>query len=125
MHSESLIVKKAIEQINPEGFILKNDINALSLQTACLSIIQGQKFYSATISKVHNDTTLKKLNFDTLDCQIMELIAKKTKTNNMPKHLNLSLSAIEKRIAAIKNKILKDKDSDKEIMVQAEKLGLI
>ncbi len=43
----------------------------------------------------------------------------------MPHQLDLSLSAIEKRKASIKNKILKDKGSDKEIIEEAEKLGLI
>lgn len=125
MHSEPMLIHNAINKINPEGFIVKNDINAHSLQTAYLSIMQGQKFYSATISKVHNENTLKKLNFDAIDCQILELISKKIKTKDMPKHLNLSLSAIEKRKAAIRNRLLKDKGSDKEIIAQAKKIGLI
>jgi hypothetical protein len=120
-----MLIHNAINKINPEGFILKNDINVLSLQTAYLSIIQGQKFYSATISKVHNDNTLKKLNIDAIDCQILELISKKIKTKDMPHYLDLSLSAIEKRKAAIKNKLLKDKGSDKELIEHAIKIGLL
>lgn len=125
MHSEPLLIHNAIKKINPEGFILKNDINAQSLLSAYLSIMQGQKFYSATISKVLIQTIIKKLNIDAIDCQILELISKKTKTKDMPKQLNLSLSAIEKRKASIKTKILKDKGSDKEIIEQAKKMKLI
>jgi DNA-binding NarL/FixJ family response regulator len=125
MHSEPVLIHNAIKKINPEGFILKNDINAHSLLSAYLSIMQGQKFYSATISKVHNENTLKKLNFDAIDCQILELISKKIKTKDMTEHLNLLLSAIEKRKAAIKNNVLKDKGSDKEIIEQAKKIGLL
>jgi hypothetical protein len=43
----------------------------------------------------------------------------------MLEHLNLSLSAIEKRKATIKNKLLKDKEADIQIIEQAEKRGLI
>jgi len=125
MHSETLLIHNAIKKINPEGFILKNDINANSLVTAYLSIMQGQKFYSSTISKVLSQAILKKLNFDAIDCQILELISKKIKTKDMPEHLDLSLSAVEKRKAAIKNKLLKDTGSNKEIIEEAEKLGLI
>jgi DNA-binding NarL/FixJ family response regulator len=125
MHCEPVLVNNVIQKINPEGFILKNDINAHFLLTAYLSIMQGQKFYSVTISKVHNEKTIKKLNFDALDCQILELISKKIKTKDMTEHLNLSLSAIEKRKASIKNKLLKDKGSDKEIIEQAKKILLI
>ena len=125
MHSEPVLIQNAIKKINPEGFILKNDINAHSLLTAYLSIMQGQKFYSVTVSKVHDQNTLKKLNFDEIDCQILELISKKIKIKDMPKHLNLSLSAIEKRKAAIKTKILKDKSSNKKIVEEAKKIGLL
>jgi len=125
MHNETLLIHNAIKKINPEGFILKNDINANSLVTAYLSIMQGQKFYSSTISKVLSQAILKKLNFDAIDCQILELISKKIKTKDMPEHLDLSLSAVEKRKAAIKNKLLKDTGSNKEIIEEAEKLGLI
>ncbi|RTY83125.1 response regulator transcription factor [Flavobacterium sp. ZB4P23] len=125
MHSEPLLIHNAIKKINPEGFILKNDINALSLVTAYLSIMQGHKFYSATITKVLSQAILKKLNFDAIDCQILELISRGIKTKDMTKHLNLSLSAIEKRKAAIKNKLLKDKRSDKELIEHAIKIGLL
>jgi DNA-binding NarL/FixJ family response regulator len=125
MHSEPMLIHNAINKINPEGFIVKNDINAHSLLTAYLSIMQGQKFYSATISKVLIQTIIKKLNIDAIDCQILELISKKIKTKDMPKHLNLSLSAIEKRKASIKTKILKNKGSDKEIIEEAKKMKLI
>ena len=125
MHSEPAIVTNAIHEVNPEGFILKNDIDATSFVTAYQSITLGATFYSNTISKVQNNNTIKKLNFDAIDLQILVLIDKKFKTKDMPEHLNLSLSAIEKRKATIKNKLLKDKGSDKELIKQAIKIGLI
>jgi DNA-binding NarL/FixJ family response regulator len=125
MHSESLIIKKAMEQINPDGFILKNDIDTKSLLTAYNSIIGGDTYYSPSICKIHNDNTLNALNFDTIDCQILEFISKKIKTKDMPEQLNISLSAIEKRKSTIKNKLLKDKGTDIEIIEEAKKLGLI
>lgn len=96
MHSETLLVQNAVEKINPEGFILKNDINAQSLVAAYRSIIQGQKYYSATISKVLSHSIIKKLNFDAIDCQILELISRGIKTKEMTDYLNLSLSAMRK-----------------------------
>jgi DNA-binding NarL/FixJ family response regulator len=125
MHSEPMLIHNAINKINPDGFIVKNDINAHSLLKAYLSIMQGQKFYSATISKVLIQTIIKKLNIDAIDCQILELISRGIKTKYMPHYLDLSLSAIEKRKASIKNKLLKDKGSDKELIEQAIKIGLL
>ncbi|PRZ19593.1 response regulator [Flavobacterium granuli] len=125
MHHEPVLVNKAIQKIKPEGFILKNDVNASSFIKAYQSVIIGNSFYSPTISKAQNNALVKKLNFDAIDCQILELISKNIKTKDMTQHIDLSLSAIEKRKAAIKNKLLKDKGSDKEIVVQAKKMGLL
>jgi DNA-binding NarL/FixJ family response regulator len=125
IQSEALLVKKVIEKIDPDGFIFKNDNDSHSLLTAYKSIIGGDTYYSPSICKIHNDNTLEKLNFDAIDCHILELISKKIKTKEMPEHFNLSLSAIDKTKATIKNKLLKDKGSDKEIIEEAKKIGLI
>ena len=125
MHSEPAIVTTAIHEINPEGFILKNDINATRLVTAYQSITAGATFYSNTISKVQNNAIINKLNFDAIDLQILLLLDKKIKTKDMTKHLDLSLSAIEKRKAYIKNTLLKEKGSAKELLIAAKKLRII
>ncbi|CAM2800420.1 MAG: response regulator transcription factor [Paludibacter sp.] len=124
MHSEPAIVTTAKHEVNPEGFILKSDIDATSFVTAYQSITLGATFYSDTISKTQNNTIIKKLNFDAIDLQILVLIDKKIKTKDMPNHIDLSLSAIEKRKACIKNTLLKEKSSNKELIVEAKKLRL-
>ncbi|SHG10453.1 DNA-binding response regulator, NarL/FixJ family, contains REC and HTH domains [Flavobacterium segetis] len=125
MHSEPAIVTTAIHEINPEGFILKNDINAASFVNAYQSIMLGSTFYSSTITKVQNDTIIKKLDFDAIDLQILLLLDKKIKTKDMPNHIDLSLSAIEKRKTNIKNQLLKDKGNDTAIVNTAKKLDII
>ncbi len=85
----------------------------------------GNTYYSPSIPKIYNENTIKNLNFDAGGCQLLQLISKKTKNKNMPHYLDLSLSAIEKRKATIKNKLLKDKGTDIEIIEEAEKLELI
>jgi DNA-binding NarL/FixJ family response regulator len=125
MHCEPLLVYKAIKKINPEGFIMKNDINAKSFMEAYRTIVYGNHYYSQTINKYQNESTLKKLHFDIIDCQILLLISRGIKTKAMTKHLDLSLSAIEKRKACIKNTLLKEKGSDRELLVEAKKMRLI
>ena len=125
MHSEPAIVTTAIHEVNPEGFILKNDIDATSFVNAYQSIMLGATFYNNTISKVQNNAIINKLNFDAIDLQILLLLDKKIKTKDMPNHINLSLSAIEKRKTNIKNQLLKDKGNDTAIVDTAKKLNLI
>jgi DNA-binding NarL/FixJ family response regulator len=125
MRCEPLLVYKAIKKINPEGFIVKNDINAKSFMEAYRTIINGNNYYSTTIHKYQNEIPLKKLHFDIIDCQILLLISREIKTKDMPNHIDLSLSAIEKRKVCIKNTLLKEKGSDKELIIEAKKMRLI
>ncbi len=124
MHSDPAIVTTAVHEVNPEGFILKNDIDATGFVTAYQSIMLGAIFYSNTITKVRNNTIIKKLNFDANDLQILLLLNKRIKTKDMPNYIDLSLSAIEKRKTNIKNQLLKDKGGDTAIVNAAKKLEL-
>lgn len=125
MHSESVIVNNAIQEINPEGFILKNDIDSNSFKEAYQVIMNGETFYTATIQKVRNEFLTEKLDLDAIDYQILVLLAQKVKTKDMPIYLNLSLSAIEKRKAHIKNVLLKDVGGSLEIVAAAKRIGLL
>ncbi|MBG6060681.1 DNA-binding NarL/FixJ family response regulator [Flavobacterium sp. CG_9.1] len=125
MHSEPAIITAALQEINPEGFILKNAINAASLVAAYQAIMMGATFYSSTITKVQKENAIKRLNLDAIDCQILTLLDKKIKMKDMPNHIDLSLSAIEKRKTNIKNRLLKDKGNDAAIVTAAKKLGLL
>lgn len=125
MHSESVIVNNAMLEINPEGFILKNDIDSNSFKEAYQVIMRGETFYTATIQKVRNEFLAEKLDFDAIDYQILGLLAQKVKTKDMPIQLNLSLSTIEKRKVHIKNVLLKEKGGSQEIVAAAKRIGLL
>lgn len=125
MHSETIPVQNAFQKINPEGFVLKNDLTANLFSTVFQSILAGNTFYSITIERVRNQIVLKELSFDDIDCQILDLISKGIKTKNMTTHLDVSLSCIEKRKAIIKNKLLKNKGNDKQVIIEAKNKGLI
>lgn len=71
MHSESVIVNNAIQEINPEGFVLKNDIDSNSFKEAYQVIMNGETFYTATIQKVRKEFLAEKLDLDAIDYQIL------------------------------------------------------
>jgi len=125
MHSEPVIVNNAIQEINPEGFVLKNDIDSNSFKEAYRVIMNGETFYTATIQKVRKEFLTEKLDLDAMDYQILALLAQKVKTKDIPMHLNLSLSAIEKRKLHIKNVLLMGTGGSKEIVASAKRIGLL
>ncbi|PIF30228.1 DNA-binding NarL/FixJ family response regulator [Flavobacterium sp. 9] len=125
MHSEPLTVDKIIKGINPEGFISKSDINFELFPIICKKILEGDIFRSNTIIESQRELFKRNINWDTHDNQILTLISQGVKTVNLPEYIPLSMSAIEKRKANIKDQLLLGKGSDKDLIEKAKKLGLL
>ncbi|RUT68367.1 DNA-binding response regulator [Flavobacterium cupreum] len=125
MHTESSIIDSIIKKINPEGFISKSDINFEIFPTICNKIIQGEKFYSAEIIKSQRELLKQNINWDEHDSQILVLLSQGIKNINLPNYIPLSMSAIEKRKASIKNQLLSTKGNDSELIAKAKKIGLL
>lgn len=125
MHSESLTVDKIIKKINPEGFFSKSDVNPESFPSICKKIIDGDIYQSQTIIESQRELFKKNINWDNHDNEILILISQGVKTINLPSYIPLSMSAIEKRKANIKDQLLKGKGSDKDLIGKAIKLGLL
>ncbi|MEN2403146.1 response regulator [Flavobacterium sp. MC2016-06] len=125
MHSEPLTVDKIIKGIQPEGFISKSDINFELFPVICKNIINGKIFRSNTIIESQRELFKKNINWDNHDNQILILISQGVKTVNLPDYIPLSMSAIEKRKANIKDQLLKGKGSDKDLIEKVKNLGLL
>jgi len=125
MHSEPLTVDKIIKEIKPEGFIAKSDINFELFPVICQKILNGEFFKSKTIKDSQRELFKKNINWDNHDSQILILLSEGVKTVNLPNYIPLSMSAIEKRKANIKDQILDTKGGDKDLIDKARKLGLL
>ena len=125
MHSEPLTVDKIITEIKPEGFISKNDINFELFPIICKKILEGDIFRSKTITESQRELFKKNINWDNYDKQILSLISQGVKTVNLPDYIPLSMSTIEKRKANIKDQLLKRKGSDKDLITESKKIGLL
>ncbi len=125
MHSEPLTVDKIIKGIKPEGFISKSDINFELFPIICKKILEGDIFRSNTIIESQRELFKRNINWDNHDSQILTLISQGVKTVNLPNYIPLSMSAIEKRKANIKDQLLEGKGSDKDLIGKAKKLGLL
>ncbi len=126
MKSEPLAINRIIRKIQPEGFFCKTDIMSESFSSICQNIIDGKvRYQSQTIKDSQRDLFKKNINWDNHDNEILLLISQGVKTINLPSFIPLSMSAIEKRKANIKDQLLKGKGSDKDLVNQAKKIGLL
>lgn len=125
MHTESFIVNRIIKGIAPDGFISKSEVNFESFPTICKKILQGQVIYSDEIVKSQKKLVLKNLDWDEYDSQILILLSQGVKTVNIPDHIPLSMSSVEKRKANIKSHLLLGKGGDTELINKARQLGYL
>jgi DNA-binding NarL/FixJ family response regulator len=125
MHSDPLTVNKVIKEINPEGFISKNDINFELFPVICKKIVEGEIFRSDTILTSQRELIKRNINWDNYDNEILLLISKGVKTVNIPDYIPLSMSTIEKRKANIKDQLLQGKGNDIDLIEKAKKMGLL
>ena len=125
MHSEPLWVNKIIDCTNPEGFISKNDINFRTFPNAYNTIAAGDRFYSPSIQEARKNLQVNNLSIDQYDSKILLLLSEGKKTVSLPEFIGLSLSAIEKRKAGLKQRLLFHGASDEDLIQTARNLGLI
>jgi DNA-binding NarL/FixJ family response regulator len=125
MHSEPITVDKIIKEINPEGFVSKSDINFELFPIICKKIMEGEIYRSPTIIESQREIQKSNINWDKHDSQILILISQGVKTVNLPDYIPLSMSAIEKRKANIKEQLLMGKGSDRDLISKAKKIGLL
>ncbi len=125
MHSEPLTIVNIVKKINPEGLISKNDIDYKNFPEVVKNILNGNHYFSKTILESQRELLKINVNWDIHDHKILILLAEGVKNIDLPKQIPLSMSAIEKRKAKIKEHLLLGNGNDKALIDYVKKIGLI
>ena len=124
-YTESFIIYQLLQNHAPNGLLIKSDVTAVEFLEAFDAILNGNFYYSKSVSK-QKQAVLDNTKFlDTYNRQIITLLAQGIKTKNIHELLHLSKSAVEKRKAIIKEYFGFDKATDEDIIREARKQGLI
>lgn len=124
-HVEAFTIYQISKKIVPEGLLVKSDFNPEELLRAFKIVSDGGIYYSHSAKAAITEVGKNQSALDSYDRRIISLLAKGIKTKNLPDHLNITLSAIDKRKAAIKEFFEIDKGNDEDIIREAKKRGLI
>jgi two-component system, NarL family, response regulator NreC len=124
-HAEAILLYNIIRDINPDGILVKSDFTADELMVAFDIIVNDEKYYSQTVKQIVKEVATHSHYLGSINRQIILLISQGINTKSMPAHLKLSLSAIEKRKAFIKEYFNIKKGTDEDIIRIAKKQGLI
>lgn len=124
-HADGFTLYNLVKAAEPNGVLVKSDFTPDELLRSVDVVLENTSYYSTTVSHSLRTVQAKSLYLDTYNRRIITLLAQGVKTKNMPLHLNLSISAIDKRKAQIKDVFGVPKGSDEDIIDQAKRNGLI
>jgi DNA-binding NarL/FixJ family response regulator len=122
-HTEVIIIYDILKKVNPNGLIIKNDINPDNLQLVVSEVMQGNKYQSPMVINCVNEIWKKELMVDDFNRQILFYLSLGFKVKELDGVVYLSASTIQKRIIQMKNTF--DVTDDTGLVKEAIKQGFI
>lgn len=125
MFNESFRIHNIIKTIDPEGFLIKSDLTSSELASAFQAVINNPPFYSGTVNSHIRKTITSDIVIDDKNRKILHLLSQGIKTKNLASHLDISLSAIEKRKKQLRDIFEVEDGQDETLLNQARKQGFV
>ncbi|WP_194768851.1 response regulator [Tamlana sp. I1] len=125
MFNESFRIHNIIKTINPEGFLIKSDLTSSELASAFQTVLNNVTFYSGSVNSIIRKTVNSDIVIDDKNRKILHLLSQGVKTKNLASHLDISLSAIEKRKKQLRDLFDVEDGQDETLLNQARKKGFV
>lgn len=125
MHSESLKVLSIIDEINPVGLIIKNDLTFEQMILAVTTILKGEKYYSEAVITFLNQQQQEKIYVDVIDRQILHYINKGIDSEDIPLYITISSSNVKMRKQRMKDHLGIPESTDIEFIKVAKDKGML
>lgn len=125
MFNESYRIHNILKAINPDGFLIKSDLTSNELAKAFQSILINPPYYSSTVNGFVRQSITSDIYVDDKNRKILHLLSQGIKTKNLAEHLNLSLSAVEKRKKQLKELFKIQDGQDESLIAEAKKKGFL
>jgi DNA-binding NarL/FixJ family response regulator len=118
-------IHSIFKSLDPEGFLIKNDITPDELLTAVKTVINDPPYYSKTVIKLLRNEVSSDFLLDKIDRQLLYELSVGTKMKDLPNVIPLSIAGIEKRKRHLKVIFDVEKQDDKALIMMAKEKGFI
>ena len=125
MFNESFRIHNIIKTIDPEGFLIKSDLTSSELASAFQAVINNPPFYSGTVNNHIRKSIVSDIVIDDKNRKILHLLSQGVKTKNLASHLDISLSAVEKRKRQLRDIFDVQDGQDETLLSEARKKGFV
>ena len=125
MFNESYRIHNIIKEISPDGFLIKSDLTSSELAEAFQHILNSPPYYSSTVSNFLRKSITSDIYVDDINRKILHLLSQGIKTRSLTEHIDLSMSAIEKRKKQMKLLFSVEDGKDETLLEEARKKGFL
>jgi DNA-binding NarL/FixJ family response regulator len=114
-----------LQSLNPEGFLVKNDINPKELLSAIENILTGSPYYSKTVLNLLRYQVGSDIYLDDVDRKMLYELSIGAKLKDLSDLLPLSIAGIEKRRRNLKKIFGISGAEDRELVKIAREKGFL
>lgn len=118
-------INSIFKSLNPDAFLIKNDLDPKELLMAIESVINNLPYYSKSVIELMRKQTSNNIFIDDVDRKLLYELSKGTKMSELPNVIPLSVSALEKRKRTLKELFNLEKKDDRYLLKVAEEKGFI
>lgn len=118
-------IHSILKSVDPDGFLVKNDLTPDELENAIKILMDNPPFYSKTVLHMLRKQISDDALLDNTDRRLLYEISIGTKMKDMPGLLPLSKAGIERRKRNLKVIFDVENGSDRDLVHQAKDRGFI
>ena len=123
--SDSFRINSILKSVDPDGYLVKTDIDPESLREAVKTIVQDPPYYSSKALGAIRKKMANDIEIDEKDRKILYYLSKGTKTKDLEKFVRLSPSSIENRKRHMKTLFGTEHGNDLALILAAKSKGFI
>lgn len=124
-YSDSFRINSILNNVDPDGYMVKSDIDPKSLKDLVRTITCGSPYYSSKALTAIRKKLANNIVLDDVDLKILQLLDKGVKTKDMMEYVSLSLPTVENRKRDLKSAFGVEKQNDLALLFEARKRGFI
>lgn len=124
-YNDNYRIQVILKNVNPDGFLIKNDINKEELVSSIRSILSGSPYYSKSVLELFRKQTSIDYRLDKIDRQLLYEMSIGTKMKDLPNIIPMSLAGLEKRKKHLKELFGVQNNFDRELIQKAKEKGFI
>ncbi len=118
-------IQVILKNVNPDGFLIKNDVNKNELVTSIQSILAETPYYSKSVLELFRKQSSSDYKLDKIDRQLLYEMSIGTKMKDLPSIIPMSMTGLEKRKKQLKVLFEVKENDDRELILKAKEKGFI